>query len=236
MLIKKIIVGALLVFLSMPVLGQTPQSAEAYYKAGDYQAAQSLYETQTQQQPHRAELWFNLGNTYYRLGYKGKAIWAYLKARQLQPRDKELNANLALVRSQVVGSSDRHTLNKLTLPEWSFIVLICLTLLNTLVISKRKGWLKGELVHNLFYCLAVITFMFSLAWGYTCYQTFYIVRGVAITNEIEVKSGPDSGMSRLFVMSEGTEVRVLEKTTGWIKIQLQNGYAGWVTVSDIGLL
>ena len=209
------------------------EKAESFYKLGDYQSAQKIYETLIQQHPNTADLLFNLGNTYYRLGFKGKSIAAYLKAQALHPRDADLNANLDLVRSQVVGHTPQQTFNKVTLPEWSLILLLCLTAINALVLLKRKGKFKGELAQNVFYCISVLTFGVVLAWGYTSFQAFYVHKGVALKNEIQVKSGPDLRLSTLFALPEGTELIILETKQGWLKIQLKKGIEGWVNASDI---
>ena len=114
-------------------LGAAPSAAfdqaNRQFAAGDYAAAAAAYEQALAADGPRAAVFYNLGNSYQRLGRTGPAILAYERARLLAPRDPDLLANLALARKAAAAfeDSDRHplvevALNYLSRNEWSWLV------------------------------------------------------------------------------------------------------------------
>lgn len=214
----------------------TIETAENLYKIGDFHKAQAAYEVLVRDYPQQPELWFNLGNTYYRLGFKGKAVGAYLKAKIQMPRDAELNSNLTLVRSQVIGHTPQKDWDLFTFQEWTLGLWILLTLLNVIVFLRRKKKVGLELGQNLFYAGLVLTVLFLGGYGFKAYRTFGVHKAVAVTQDTEVRAGPSEAMGSLFVLHEGTEMRLIGRSKNWAKIQLENGYTGWVLVQDLWIL
>ncbi|NOZ75524.1 MAG: tetratricopeptide repeat protein, partial [FCB group bacterium] len=79
-----------------------------------YAEAAQGYEALLSQGLEHPDLYYNLGNAYYRLGFVGKAVWAYEKGRQFAPRDPDINYNLELVNARVP--------DRIELPDTIFIV------------------------------------------------------------------------------------------------------------------
>ena len=48
-----------------------------------------------------------------------------------------------------------------------------------------------------------------------------------------VKSSPSAGSKDIFVLHEGTRVRMLEQLDGWTEIVLSDGNKGWITSNAI---
>lgn len=77
------------------------ERANASYDAGDYDEAVSLYGELVEAGVENADLFYNLGNAYYKTGQVGRAILNYERARRLAPRGEDIAENLSLARSLV---------------------------------------------------------------------------------------------------------------------------------------
>lgn len=73
--------------------------ANAAYESGDYPSAIGEYTRLVETDIAAPELFYNLGNAYYKEGDLGRAVLWYERARRLAPRDPDLRENLALTRS-----------------------------------------------------------------------------------------------------------------------------------------
>ena len=68
--------------------------ANELYHEKNYQGAADIFEKLIDQGATNGYLYYNLGNTYMRLGKTGSAILNYLQARSFLPRNENLDANL----------------------------------------------------------------------------------------------------------------------------------------------
>ena len=59
-----------------------------------YKDAIQTYESILELGHEHADLYYNLGNAYYRLHYIGQAIWAYSNALKNSPRDTDFHIHL----------------------------------------------------------------------------------------------------------------------------------------------
>lgn len=99
-MLKKFII--LFVFLSSPLFADPLTEAMNAYDQGDFKKAATVYEDLVKSGIQNGSVFYNLGNTYFRLGEKGKALAAYLAARRLLPRDPDIKANLKFAHEQMV--------------------------------------------------------------------------------------------------------------------------------------
>lgn len=108
--------------------------ANQAYKKGRFSDAIDGYSQLLQSGQGSGHLYYNLGNTYFRLNDLGKAILNYERARLMLPRDSDLDFNFRYARDQLkdaVSESQRYMsivffwLDSLNLDElfWSFAVL-----------------------------------------------------------------------------------------------------------------
>jgi tetratricopeptide (TPR) repeat protein len=71
--------------------------ANARYEKGDYEEAIRLYNELVEGGVNEADLYYNLGNAYYKNGEIGRAVLSYERAKRFAPRDKDLKSNLELL-------------------------------------------------------------------------------------------------------------------------------------------
>ena len=102
---KKIIY--LLLLLLSPAMVQAEDIsakiiADSAYVKGDYKAAIEAYETILTNEGEAADVYYNLGNAYYKSENIAKAILNYERALLLNPSDEDVAFNLELARSKTV--------------------------------------------------------------------------------------------------------------------------------------
>ncbi|KJU84184.1 hypothetical protein MBAV_003620, partial [Candidatus Magnetobacterium bavaricum] len=76
------------------------QKASAYYAQGKYDSAIARYEGLLAAGVESGNLYYNLGNCYFKAGDIGRSILSYERAGRLIPHDPDLKANYEFVLSQ----------------------------------------------------------------------------------------------------------------------------------------
>jgi hypothetical protein len=216
--------------------------ANQAYLEDRYEEAAALYETIVEQGHLNGHVFFNLGNTYIRLGELGKAILNYKKAIVLLPRDGDLKANFqyarSLARDRIEGASPS-LWN--TLAFWYFgmnlwELLIAFALFNLLFwasalfnLYRESEWAKWGLWLSL-----LLTLVLGISAGLKYRETFQNAGGVLLEDEAPVRAGFSRNDTTLFVLHEGAEFTLLDEEQGWWKITLADGKKGWVTSESVG--
>ena len=186
------------------------------------------------------DLYFNIGNTYYRQGNFGQAIWAYEKGIQLSPLHKDLKYNLDFVNARVKDRIEvpkgilfiemyrtikRHVkLNDLLL--WGGIMI--------LLASFATFFKVFNILDNIFaYRMTVILFIFSLLLHMIALDKYWEIsdknEGIIISSIVNVRSAPiDRDEKIIFRIHEGLKVDIVQSQPGWFEIILLDGKKGWI--------
>lgn len=248
--LKRVLIVVSLLLGSQKFFAFEPQNlikeGNELYKKGMYSQAASKYQAVVDSGFVSGDLFYNLGNAYYKAKDNKSAILYYEKARLLTPQDKELNYNLNLAKSKTIDKIE--TIPDLFLTEWirSFrdalavdtwaafsIVFFIAGLAGLLVyyfvgkinIRKISFWSGTILLTS-----ALITYLFAeSAHNSQIKQRTAIVFVKAVT----VKSTPSETGTNLFILHEGTKVKVIDKVDIWQKIKIPDGNQGWVKENDI---
>ncbi len=212
-------------------------TANQSYHEGNYEMAARMYEEIITSGHLNGTVFYNLGNSYVRTNQIGKAISAYQKALLLLPRDEDCKANLRYVRARTVdkieGGDDTplwHTLAfwyvTLNYRELAlcFLVVHAICWLAALVrLYYRREWLGWVLT---------ISLVISLTMGVSAVLKYRATRynplAVVIAKEVSVRSGCGERDTVLFVLHEGTELKIIGEETHWYKIKLPDGRKGWL--------
>lgn len=188
-------------------------------------------------------LFYNLGNTYFRLGQLGKSMLWYERALLYLPRYRDLRVNYEYARGMLPDEEFRApeysgTLGflmgvhgQLNLRECLFITLILLWILSGLFIirilvpaNRRGTWLS---VPCWIVGIAFILFCFSSTVKIVQNET--IREAVIMASAVEIKTGPGTGFSTAFSLHEGTKVRLVQERGDWVRIVLPSNtsFNGW---------
>ena len=219
-------------------------------QAEDFAAAIEAYEAILAGGFESAELHYNLGNAYFKVGDLGRAILGWERALRLDSGDEDARSNLELARSLTADAIEPlprfWLLSAISwwvdlLPRAPLLLLVvggwmtfCGSLIVRLLVRDdgrraMAGWtaLSGLLVVVVFGTNLVVR---DLGIGRS-------ERGVILADVVPVRSAPsDSDNLTLFEVHEGTAVRIDERTDSWAEIVLDDGKVGWVRVETLGLI
>ena len=249
---KKIYFSLLFVFASVLAYGQetTKAQADSAYINNDYASAVYLYEDILANQGESADIYYNLGNSYYKMDNIAKAILNYEKALMLNPGNGDIRFNLELAQSK--------TVDKVTPMSEVFLVTWMKSLTNTM---SEQGWSKLAIASFILMLLGLVLYFFSKKIAMKkigfisalCLMLVCILANVFASSQkskaqshssaiimepsVTVKSTPNEGGTELFILHEGRKVMIKDNTMReWKEIQLEDGNAGWVPASVIEII
>ena len=216
------------------------QQANQLYSEGEYRQAADAYEQLLQEQGVAPELYYNLGNAYFKAGEVALSILNYERALRLNPRFDDARYNLQLAQERVIdnippaqvffvkrwirGLVSRYTSDQWLYASWGLFVL-CLAGCLTFVFAKSRGLRKTAFVLGIVFLL---TSGISLVCSMTRKNDFQNHRdAVVMTGIITVKSSPDRSGTDLFELHEGTKVAVTSTLGDWVEIVIGDGRMGW---------
>ena len=219
------------------------QSGLDYYQSRAYQNAKASLEKVLENNWESPELYYNLGNVYYRLNDISGAVWAYEMCLHHNPTHEDAKFNLKLVNVNVkdriaipeapiylklyMGIKERFTPN-----EWVKITL-GLFVLFLLFVLVRKFWGYLWLLNfseNVMLILICITFLFSL---HSIWSDSNISQGIIYTQSVDVLSEPNTQSITLFQVHEGLKVSITQNSKNWVEIELVDGKSGWIYGNQI---
>jgi len=241
----------LLLLMLMPAAASAVTKAEAdsAYARGQFQQAVKDYEALLKQGVS-TDLYYNLGNAYYRMDEIPRAVLNYERALLLSPGDRDVRFNLQMARSKTIDKITPesemffvtwyHSLVNLTSVDgWARIALLSLTLaivLALLYLFSSPVWLRklgffGALV-------LLVVFASANFFAYVQKQSFTARSGAIImAPAITVKSTPASQGTDLFILHEGTKVEITDGAMSkWKRIRVADGQEGWVETSQLEVI
>lgn len=228
--------------------GLFTQATDAY-NDGDYEKAIEFYNSILENGQHSAALYFNLGNSHYKLNEIASSIYFYEKALLLRPKDPEILNNLGYAQNMTLDAIEtmpetglskiyKMVTNKLSFDQWAYVGIGFIFLFVILYIlfyyfqySSRKRWAFIGSIASLF--IAIITIVFA----FVQYNDFNQDQpAIVFADEIGIKAEPNAQSNEVFVLHAGTKVNVLDGLNAWKKIRIPDGKTGWISSSDIKLL
>ena len=233
----------LLLLLFLPLSGHAVTKAEAdsAYIRGQYQQAIKDYEMLLKQGAS-ADLYYNLGNAYYRSENITRAVLNYERALLLSPGDRDVRFNLQIARAKtidkIVPESEmffftwyRSLVNLMSVDAWAWTALIALALLIVLLLVylfSERIWLRKIGFFGGFVLLILFALSNLFAWQQK--QDLLFRKGaIVISPSVTVKSTPAKNGTDLFILHEGTKVSITDGTMkGWMGIRIADGKEGWI--------
>jgi tetratricopeptide (TPR) repeat protein len=215
--------------------------ANRLYNQNQFHEAAESYERIIADGVKNGHLYYNLGNTYFRLGNLPKAILNYVKAQNLLPRNEDVEANLEYAIRQTVDQLDGrkpHALESilfwvrdLSLSEHRLALFwINLAFWIAMAVRLRHPTPATQSARNILLAFLV------LALISTCFRWHQETRqsvGVVLSQQIDVHSGWNATTVVLFQLHEGTLVSISQEKENWYEIELPGEKKGWTLKSNI---
>ena len=187
------------------------------------------------------QLYYNLGNSYYKTRQFGRAILNFERALKLNPKNEDIQFNLELANLSVVDKiisppqfitttlfSDLKKLwgmQILTFLALGFYLILALIIIMK-IISRRR---TVQRILNLVLVPAVIVFLLIALTFVTRVNDSSTSRyAIVLADKIDVLSSPGAQATELFSLHEGLKFKVEEIRDDWAKIRLADGKVGWV--------
>ena len=246
---KPLTVLLLLLMLPLAASAATKEKADSLYTAEHYQEAAHQYEALLKQGVS-SDLYYNLGNCYYRMDDITRAVLNYERAQLLSPGDRDIRLNLQMARSKtidkIVPESEMffvtwyHSLvNLMSVDGWARMALVSLViaiilalayLFSDLIWLRKVGFFAG--------LLFLVMFALSNLFAYQQKQAFIERSGaIIIRSAVNVKSTPASNGTDLFILHEGTKVTITDATMKeWREIRVADGKEGWLQTKDLEII
>ena len=223
--------------------------ANELYLEGSYEEAIMIYEEIVLSGYHSAELYYNLGNAYYRSNKITPAILNYARARLLSPGDEDISFNLELARMHVrdrIEELPDFFLNRwwkdardfMSADAWASVTAA--TFIFSLLFLSVFLMSASVVIKKIFFWLAVIVFFLSvMSFSLGLDQRNHIRNhnsAIVFSPAVSVKSSPDINSTDLFVIHEGTKVWVEDSIGNWRAVRLSDGNKGWLQQDAIEMI
>lgn len=214
------------------------QGSEAYAQA-DYNRALAFYSEALKQEGPSVPILYNIGNCYFKLEQKGRALLSYYQAELLSPADKDLRENIFFVEQSIPGRPPVHPakwFEKLcakALEHVSFDIIALVFSLMALALGVCLiSLVFGYKIRAARWCAAVFAgLMIAVApvVAGTAWKRYFSNEAVIISSGGSIaRYGPTINDTRAFDLPEGSVVRVREVFDGWMQVSTYDGSLGWI--------
>ena len=187
----------------------TKAQGDSAYMRNDYASAIQIYESLLKK-GEAAEVYYNLGNSYYKADDIAKAILNYERALLLQPGNADIRANLEIARSKTIDKV-------VSVPDIFFV-----------------AWIK-----SLTNCLSVDAWA-KLGIVFASEQKSELLDrndAIVLSPSVTVRSTPSESGTGLFVLHEGHKIEIKDNSMReWKEIRLEDGKVGWIPASAIEVI
>jgi tetratricopeptide (TPR) repeat protein len=222
------------------------QSANQAYQAGNFTIAVNQYEVILKGgKLFSKDLYYNLGNGYFRLNQTGRSILNYERAARLAPADMDIQTNLAVVRGRVTDDIEavsevffvkwyRTLRGTFAADTWAIFGLFFLWLggsgFAAWLLGKQRVWKKrGFIVGCVALPLSLLIFLMTNNAAKTTEATF----GIVMLKETAFRNAPTENAAITATLHEGVKVEIVDKIGELTKVKLANGEEGWVAATDV---
>lgn len=236
-----------LLFLNFSLVAQNKLEGEAekFYADKNYQQAAQIYET-LMKQGKSADLYYNYANTQFKLNNLGQAILFYERALVLSPYDSDIRRSLEFANTMTTDKIAGYhsfflvdwfeSVGKIfNTNQWAYIciglfvlsLILGFIFLFSSILSIRKISFYISIVALV---LAIISFI------YTFHERQYLNNNpyaIVTAGSTSVKASPTLTGKELFVLHEGTKVRVIDSKDNWDKVEIADRRIGWLQKSTV---
>jgi len=250
---KKLIILFVIIFQGLLTSASDNQDiiarANNAYTGNKFKEAIELYQQVIKNNFQSSELYYNLGNAYFKTNDYPSALLYYEKAKKLDPSDEKINFNINVANTKIIDKIEELPLpfykrwwesfqQWFSVDNWGILSLIFLFAF----FVSAAIYLIGNTVaiRKLFFWMGLLFFVSAVISGinaYSQYRNFQTAReGIVFEPTVNAKSSPDDNSQDIFVIHEGTKVKITDKVGAWIEIKIANGSDGWIPENTVEII
>jgi len=224
------------------------EGAAKAYAEKNYESAVGQYQ-QLVQIGESADLYYNYANALFKAGYTGRAILYYERALRLDPSNEDVKYNLEFANLSKTDKIDkiepffvvawyRNITNLMTSNIWAIISLILLFVTMTMFLTYRFGSVLA--LRKAAFALTIVCLVLSLLFaGHAFYSRNSVMNSpeaIMMVGSETARSTPDESGTEVFVIHEGTKVKIKSTLAEWSEIQLEDGSVGWIRSNSVEVI
>lgn len=228
-------------FMSFAQHQDSLQAGNTYYANNEFEQAISTYTSIIDAGHQSAELYFNLGNAYYKTNDPVHAILYFEKAKLLAPSDEDIQFNLDLANQFVVDKIEplprpffinwlQATIKSMDSKTWAIFSIATFILL--LFFGLGYVFIQKTGIKKLSFSLGIVMLIFSvITFVFSAQQKKALTahnKAIIFTPSVTVKASPNDSSVDLFVIHEGLKVEIVKSLSNWLEIKMEDGNRGWI--------
>lgn len=220
--------------------------ANVAYQKGNYQDAIRIY-NDVLQSYQSAEVYYNLGNAYFRSDDITRSVISYRRALLLSPGSKDIMHNLTIAQSKTIDKVPvademffvtwyKSLLGTMTVDGWAYLAII--SLIVALLLFLVYLFANNILLRQVSFFISAALIIVFLAGNIFAWVLKDAARNsmgaVVIAPSVTAKNTPANAGADSFVVHEGTYVTVIDEgVKEWSQVRMDDGREGWVMTKDI---
>ena len=239
---KKIIIFLnIFLFLNLHANDSLFTIANQDYANQDYSLAIDKYQNILSSEIESSELYYNLGNSYYKINEIHQAIYNYEKSLKLNPNFTEAKENLELCNLLLIDKIDKmpelfyktyyKKLKKLFPKKWwkttSLILIWSFIIIYLIKIITNRNF---NFLQNI---ILVFSLLFFVIYHDISNDSLENKEAIIFSQVIDIMSAPSEKANKLFTLHIGTKVKIEDQIENWVNISLDNGNKGWVALKHL---
>ena len=241
----------IILFLSLPLFAVEVETSKIYengmdaYRKGQYDLAIQEFESILLDNWDSPELYYNLGNAFYRSVNIAGAVWAFESCLKLSPTHEDAKYNLRLANLKVIDRMDLpeppiylkwylSIKEQFTPSTWINISLFIFLIFSIIMIASRMT--SSSILQHLRGSIIVVFFVSLFLTIHSIWTDNSLSLGVIYATKVEAHSEPNVFSTRLFEVHEGLRVSINQAVDDWVEIELLDGKTGWIENNQIRLI
>lgn len=229
---------------------QVPDSlfveANRSYQQENYTEALGLYQNIEKLDLQSADLYFNMGNIYYKTNQVAPAIYYYEKALKLAPNNKDIQFNLNFANRMILDNIEPlpkslwqkfmdGVILRFTYEAWAKIAVSLAFLFAILFLMYHFSYSTSK--KRIYFITSILSVIFVTTSLFFAYRNKHYVdnnvEAIIFSPLAQVKTAPTSSSDVYFELHEGTKVIILETLDNWKKIKIADGKLGWISTTAL---
>jgi len=239
----------LLFFVPMILLADGAKTlfdrANEAYEKENYDSTIALLDSLLNVGLESPELYYNLGNAWFKKSEVPRAILYFEKAHKLDPSNPDISYNLELANTRIADKIEpipefflktwwKAAIQLFNERQWTFINIASFVILLFFVVLFFISHSKSR--KQMAFFMGIVFLVISLLTGLLGYQSYKTIHthntAIVFTPTINVKSSPNENANTIFVIHQGTKISLIDQLKDWYRIKLANGSVGWLKESD----